>query len=144
MAAVDFLHHKNPPTWAGVKPATFGAEGQRQINYATQSAKVVNYIFLINPVQSPVLTSSCFSLFTPPREWGPEPVGPCLKMPLEKSGRDEELTRKYSNFQNGFSASIRTMQGNNFGVEARQRYTGLGLRTCLVVQRPGVTVNEFI
>ncbi|GFU68525.1 hypothetical protein TNCV_1989751 [Trichonephila clavipes] len=29
MAAVDFLHHENPPTWAGVEPATLGAEGQR-------------------------------------------------------------------------------------------------------------------
>ncbi|GFU04163.1 hypothetical protein TNCV_863051 [Trichonephila clavipes] len=23
MAAADFLHHENPPTWAGVEPATF-------------------------------------------------------------------------------------------------------------------------
>ncbi|GFU78924.1 hypothetical protein TNCV_307651 [Trichonephila clavipes] len=38
MTAVDFLHHENPPTWAGVEPATLGANGQRQINYATQSA----------------------------------------------------------------------------------------------------------
>ncbi|GFX88418.1 hypothetical protein TNCV_2278861 [Trichonephila clavipes] len=36
MAAVDFLHHEGPPTWAGVEPATLGAEGQRQTNYATQ------------------------------------------------------------------------------------------------------------
>ncbi|GFT14829.1 CCHC-type domain-containing protein [Trichonephila clavipes] len=27
MDAVDFLHHENPPTWAGVEPATLGAEG---------------------------------------------------------------------------------------------------------------------
>ncbi|GFW01231.1 uncharacterized protein TNCV_4514301 [Trichonephila clavipes] len=30
MAAVDFLHHENPSTWAGVKPATLGTEGQGQ------------------------------------------------------------------------------------------------------------------
>ncbi|GFV81343.1 hypothetical protein TNCV_4773691 [Trichonephila clavipes] len=38
MTAVDFLHHENPPTWAGVEPATLGADGQRQTNYVTQSA----------------------------------------------------------------------------------------------------------
>ncbi|GFV71632.1 hypothetical protein TNCV_3534231 [Trichonephila clavipes] len=38
MADVDFLHHENPPTWAEVKPATLGAEGQRQINHLTQPA----------------------------------------------------------------------------------------------------------
>ncbi|GFW22553.1 hypothetical protein TNCV_3364651 [Trichonephila clavipes] len=37
MAAVDFLHHDNPPTWAGVEPATLGVADQRQSNYATQS-----------------------------------------------------------------------------------------------------------
>ncbi|GFW77665.1 hypothetical protein TNCV_133561 [Trichonephila clavipes] len=37
-ATADFLHHENPPTWAGVEPTTLGAEGQRQTNYATQSA----------------------------------------------------------------------------------------------------------
>ncbi|GFX69120.1 hypothetical protein TNCV_4946191 [Trichonephila clavipes] len=26
MAAVDFLHHENPPTWAGVEPAILGAD----------------------------------------------------------------------------------------------------------------------
>ncbi|GFV20686.1 hypothetical protein TNCV_777311 [Trichonephila clavipes] len=36
MATVDFLHHENPPTWAGVEPATLGAEGQRQTNHTTQ------------------------------------------------------------------------------------------------------------
>ncbi|GFV64325.1 retrovirus-related Pol polyprotein from transposon opus [Trichonephila clavipes] len=36
MTAVNFLHHENPPTWAGVEPATLGADGQRQTNYATQ------------------------------------------------------------------------------------------------------------
>ncbi|PRD27454.1 UNVERIFIED_CONTAM: hypothetical protein NCL1_35317 [Trichonephila clavipes] len=35
MAFVDFLHHENPPTWAGVEPVTLGAEGQRLTNYAT-------------------------------------------------------------------------------------------------------------
>ncbi|GFW79356.1 hypothetical protein TNCV_2477631 [Trichonephila clavipes] len=39
MAAVDFLHHENPPTWAGVQPATLGGEGQRQTNHATQPAE---------------------------------------------------------------------------------------------------------
>ncbi|GFW78646.1 transposable element Tcb2 transposase [Trichonephila clavipes] len=38
MAAVDFLYHENPPTWAGVEPATLGAEDQRQTNHATQPA----------------------------------------------------------------------------------------------------------
>ncbi|GFT63669.1 transposable element Tcb2 transposase [Trichonephila clavipes] len=33
MAAVDFLHRENPPTWAGVEPATFGAKDQQQINH---------------------------------------------------------------------------------------------------------------
>ncbi|GFU20851.1 hypothetical protein TNCV_5059721 [Trichonephila clavipes] len=40
MAAVDFLHRENPSTWAGVEPATLGADGQRQTNYVTQSAIV--------------------------------------------------------------------------------------------------------
>ncbi|GFX04448.1 hypothetical protein TNCV_899781 [Trichonephila clavipes] len=35
MAAVCFLHHENPPTWAGVEPETLGVHGQRRINYAT-------------------------------------------------------------------------------------------------------------
>ncbi|GFW99184.1 hypothetical protein TNCV_3009521 [Trichonephila clavipes] len=35
-----FLHHENPPTWAGVEPATLGAEGHRQSNHATQAAKL--------------------------------------------------------------------------------------------------------
>ncbi|GFY31378.1 hypothetical protein TNCV_4989371 [Trichonephila clavipes] len=39
MDAVDFAHHENPPTWAGVEPATLGTEGQRQTNYAPQLAK---------------------------------------------------------------------------------------------------------
>ncbi|GFV87142.1 hypothetical protein TNCV_5113601 [Trichonephila clavipes] len=38
MAAVDFLHHEKPPTWAGVEPDTLGAEGQQQTNYAIHSA----------------------------------------------------------------------------------------------------------
>ncbi|GFY19720.1 hypothetical protein TNCV_4648921 [Trichonephila clavipes] len=37
IAAVDFLHHENPPTWAAVEPATLGAESQRQTNHATQT-----------------------------------------------------------------------------------------------------------
>ncbi|GFX26517.1 hypothetical protein TNCV_4535291 [Trichonephila clavipes] len=35
MEAVDFLTHENPPTWAGVKPANLGVQGQHLINYAT-------------------------------------------------------------------------------------------------------------
>ncbi|GFT53585.1 hypothetical protein TNCV_3325231 [Trichonephila clavipes] len=48
MATVDFQQHENPPTWAGVEPATFGVQGQRQINYATQPACIRNWssIFL--------------------------------------------------------------------------------------------------
>ncbi|GFU45568.1 retrovirus-related Pol polyprotein from transposon opus [Trichonephila clavipes] len=38
MAAIDFLHHENTPTWAGIEPATLGAEGQRQTYHATQRA----------------------------------------------------------------------------------------------------------
>ncbi|GFT41188.1 hypothetical protein TNCV_3403481 [Trichonephila clavipes] len=38
VTAGDFLHHENPPTRAGVQPATLGTDGQRQTNYATQSA----------------------------------------------------------------------------------------------------------
>ncbi|GFV83338.1 hypothetical protein TNCV_1900641 [Trichonephila clavipes] len=38
METVDFLHHENLPTWAGVGPATLGTEGQRQTNHATQPA----------------------------------------------------------------------------------------------------------
>ncbi|GFW56264.1 netrin unc-6 [Trichonephila clavipes] len=37
MAAVDFLHHENPPTWARVEPVTLGTGGQRQTNHATQA-----------------------------------------------------------------------------------------------------------
>ncbi|GFV59179.1 uncharacterized protein TNCV_2339201 [Trichonephila clavipes] len=44
MAIVDFLHHENPPTWAGVEPVTLGAEVQRQTNHATQSAlEILNF-----------------------------------------------------------------------------------------------------
>ncbi|GFU21140.1 hypothetical protein TNCV_5115421 [Trichonephila clavipes] len=35
MTAVHFLHHENSPTWAGDEPATLGADGQQQTNYAT-------------------------------------------------------------------------------------------------------------
>ncbi|GFX65114.1 hypothetical protein TNCV_452521 [Trichonephila clavipes] len=41
MAAVDFLPHENAPSWAGVEPATLGAEVQRQTNHATQPADAV-------------------------------------------------------------------------------------------------------
>ncbi|GFX07500.1 hypothetical protein TNCV_5092141 [Trichonephila clavipes] len=36
MDAVEFLHHKNPPTWAGVEPANSGVQGQRQTVYGPQ------------------------------------------------------------------------------------------------------------
>ncbi|GFW17415.1 hypothetical protein TNCV_3240451 [Trichonephila clavipes] len=39
MFAVNILHHENTSTWSGVEPATLGAEGQQQTNYATQSAR---------------------------------------------------------------------------------------------------------
>ncbi|GFT79462.1 hypothetical protein TNCV_604581 [Trichonephila clavipes] len=42
MAAVDFLHLGNPPTCAGVEPATLGAEGQRHTNNTIQPALVLN------------------------------------------------------------------------------------------------------
>ncbi|GFW76464.1 HTH_Tnp_Tc3_2 domain-containing protein [Trichonephila clavipes] len=46
MAAVDFLHHENPPTWAGVERATLGVEDQRQTNHATQPAgQNINVLF---------------------------------------------------------------------------------------------------
>ncbi|GFV97158.1 hypothetical protein TNCV_3527431 [Trichonephila clavipes] len=31
MAAVDFLHHENPPTWAGIQLATLGMDYYRAI-----------------------------------------------------------------------------------------------------------------
>ncbi|GFX15252.1 putative LOC100569746 [Trichonephila clavipes] len=34
MAAVEFLHHENPPTWTGVETPTMGAEGQPLTNHA--------------------------------------------------------------------------------------------------------------
>ncbi|GFY16566.1 putative transposable element [Trichonephila clavipes] len=40
MDAVVFLHHENPPTWAGVETAILGVKGQRQTNYANLSAAV--------------------------------------------------------------------------------------------------------
>ncbi|GFV39476.1 hypothetical protein TNCV_1372551 [Trichonephila clavipes] len=42
-AAVDFLHHQNPPTWTGVELATLGAEGQRQTKHATLTAPKQNW-----------------------------------------------------------------------------------------------------
>ncbi|GFU79957.1 uncharacterized protein TNCV_578371 [Trichonephila clavipes] len=44
MAAADFLHHENPPTWAWVEPATLGPEEQRQTNHLTQSAEAQMHI----------------------------------------------------------------------------------------------------
>ncbi|GFX94904.1 hypothetical protein TNCV_2379771 [Trichonephila clavipes] len=51
MTAVDFLHHESPPTMAGVEPATLGADGQQQTNYATQTAKAE-----ISATRSPLAT----------------------------------------------------------------------------------------
>ncbi|GFS54644.1 transposable element Tcb1 transposase [Trichonephila clavipes] len=48
--AVDFLHHENPPTWAGVEPTTFGAEGQGQTNYITQPTLQTEYCQLLKEV----------------------------------------------------------------------------------------------
>ncbi|GFY29644.1 hypothetical protein TNCV_1812241 [Trichonephila clavipes] len=42
MATVDFLHHENPSTWAGVEPTTWGTESQRQTNHATQPTGVLH------------------------------------------------------------------------------------------------------
>ncbi|GFW71529.1 hypothetical protein TNCV_2309641 [Trichonephila clavipes] len=64
MADVDFLHHENPPTWAGVEPATLGAEGQRQTNLATQTA-VLNPDFIIKPHVLTIGGIPCHSGFTP-------------------------------------------------------------------------------
>ncbi|GFT98832.1 hypothetical protein TNCV_3792511 [Trichonephila clavipes] len=44
MAAVDFLHQENPPTWAGVEPATLGTEGQRQTNQPTPLQPIIKYL----------------------------------------------------------------------------------------------------
>ncbi|GFU79989.1 hypothetical protein TNCV_578691 [Trichonephila clavipes] len=46
MDVVGFLHHENPPTWAGVISATLGEQDQRQTNYAIQQArsKLQNYM----------------------------------------------------------------------------------------------------
>ncbi|GFV60964.1 hypothetical protein TNCV_996971 [Trichonephila clavipes] len=41
MATVDFLYHENLPTWAVVEPANQSAEGQRQTNYTTQPAYII-------------------------------------------------------------------------------------------------------
>ncbi|GFV21996.1 hypothetical protein TNCV_4526821 [Trichonephila clavipes] len=38
MDAVNFLHHENPPTWAGIEPAILDVQGQRLTNYAPQPA----------------------------------------------------------------------------------------------------------
>ncbi|GFT29330.1 hypothetical protein TNCV_756961 [Trichonephila clavipes] len=38
--AADFLQYENSPTWAGIDTATLGAEGQQQINHATQPSNL--------------------------------------------------------------------------------------------------------
>ncbi|GFX59936.1 metabotropic glutamate receptor 4 [Trichonephila clavipes] len=44
MAAVDFLHHGNPPTWARVEPATLCAEGVRQTNHDAMKIMSQNWV----------------------------------------------------------------------------------------------------
>ncbi|GFX52455.1 hypothetical protein TNCV_4324721 [Trichonephila clavipes] len=46
MAAADFLHQENPPTCAGIEPATLGAEGQRQTNHVSTHAAILFYFTL--------------------------------------------------------------------------------------------------
>ncbi|GFU46668.1 uncharacterized protein TNCV_1546761 [Trichonephila clavipes] len=48
MAAVDFLNHENPSTWAGVEPATMGAEVQRQTNHAIQPAGQILFPYIFS------------------------------------------------------------------------------------------------
>ncbi|GFU53844.1 hypothetical protein TNCV_4254531 [Trichonephila clavipes] len=43
MAAVNFLHHENPSTWAGVESTILGTEDQRQTNHATQPTLYLYY-----------------------------------------------------------------------------------------------------
>ncbi|GFT37277.1 transposable element Tcb1 transposase [Trichonephila clavipes] len=62
MAVVDFLPHENPPTSAGVEPATFGEEGQRQTNYTViQPAKMFQYTKweLLNPTANATAMALC-------------------------------------------------------------------------------------
>ncbi|GFU74504.1 hypothetical protein TNCV_4145291 [Trichonephila clavipes] len=69
MTAVDCLHHENPPSWAVVEPATLGADGQIQTNYATQSAltKLENgqrFIFeMLEPVTIPYIQRYLLAVF---------------------------------------------------------------------------------
>ncbi|GFV64596.1 hypothetical protein TNCV_4965771 [Trichonephila clavipes] len=39
MDAADFLHHENPPTWAGAGHTTLGVQGPRQTDCATQPSQ---------------------------------------------------------------------------------------------------------
>ncbi|GFT12910.1 hypothetical protein TNCV_5096021 [Trichonephila clavipes] len=59
MAAVDFLHDENPPTWVGLEPATLGAEGQRQTNHATQPGRLsiskVAFLHFFSPIWGKIL-----------------------------------------------------------------------------------------
>ncbi|GFV15851.1 hypothetical protein TNCV_988341 [Trichonephila clavipes] len=62
MATVDFLHHKNPSTWAGIEPATLGAEGQRQTNHDTQQYETIyddKFNTKIKDATPPFYRSSC-------------------------------------------------------------------------------------
>ncbi|GFW40162.1 uncharacterized protein TNCV_5118451 [Trichonephila clavipes] len=52
MAVVNFLHLKNPSTWAGVEPATLGTEGQRQTNHVTQPTWACDYILVFSIISS--------------------------------------------------------------------------------------------
>ncbi|GFT86404.1 transposable element Tc3 transposase [Trichonephila clavipes] len=42
MDTVDFLHHENPPIWAGVEHASLVADGQRQTNHAKQPSSTLS------------------------------------------------------------------------------------------------------
>ncbi|GFV22426.1 hypothetical protein TNCV_4276961 [Trichonephila clavipes] len=39
MDAVDFLHHENSPTWAGVEPANFSIQGQHLTKHSNHPAQ---------------------------------------------------------------------------------------------------------
>ncbi|GFW82789.1 hypothetical protein TNCV_3493591 [Trichonephila clavipes] len=71
---VDFLHHKNPPTWTGVESTTLGTQGQQQTNYATQPA--------YRKLSEPFLTMSMYD--TVRHMYGSESVA--LRTPPHRRG----------------------------------------------------------
>ncbi|GFU91207.1 uncharacterized protein TNCV_4925371 [Trichonephila clavipes] len=73
MDTVDFLHHEDSPTCAGVKPATIGAEGHRQTNYAfyLASAFMFTVVYLrvktlYSQIYVDLTVENIFFLFFPP------------------------------------------------------------------------------